>query len=379
MLAAVQVVRNAVVVQLAERKPALATRVWPSHPESKLWTGLTQIGLAAGRRQPVDPGTLELISDGARKAPLRPEPFLVRGVQAQLAGDRRLAERAFVAAKLRDGRSIPARYFLAEHYFRSGNAPAGLREIAILARMVPNGVTNLAPYVAAYAKDRRNRSQLKALFRSDPQLEEAALTTLATEAGNSDLILELARPASAPPQWTARLLETLINAGQYAKARQIWVRIARVPAAAAARPIFDAGFADNRTPPPFNWTLTSSTVGLAERQTGGRLHVVYYGQEDGTLASQMLVLDPGRYALSMRISGDSNRARSLAWVLACAGSKTSLLSLRLDQKAAAARGADFDVPAGCAAQNLQLVGTAPEVPQEADVVIFNLALRRLAS
>jgi len=375
LLVGVQVVRNAVVAQYAETRPELAARAWPSHPASELWLGLTQIGLSARHRAPVAPATLDLIGDAAKKSPLAPEPFLVWGVRAQLSGNQRLAEQAFLAAELRDGRSIPARYFLAEQYFRAGNAARGLREIAILARMVPNGVTNLAPYVAAYAKDQRNWPHLKTLFRSDPMLEQAALSALASDPRNAELILDLATPSAAAPQWTDGLLQSLIGAGQYAEAYRVWTRVAHV-APAAEPQIFDPAFQGSSAPAPFNWTLTSSTLGLAERQPGGRLHVVFYGQDDGALASQLLLLKPGRYRLAMRVAGDATHARSLAWTLTCANSRTQLLSLSLGDPGRAAAGVAFDVPADCPAQNLQLAGTAPELPQQADVTIAGLSLAR---
>src|SRR5262245_60402452 len=258
LLAGVVVVRNAVVAQYAENNPLLAARIWPSHPASKLWSGLTEIGLNARQRKPVGPATLAKIRDAAAKSPLAPEPFLVRGVEAQLAGNRQLASQAFLAAKLRDGRSVPARYFLAEQYFQSGDAAHGLHEIELLARMVPNGVAGLAPFIATYAKDPRNRGQLVSLFRSNPQLEEAALGTLSSDAANTDLILELSRSTNHPAVWATRLLETLVAAGQYEKARTIWAQLSHVRTS-SEQLIFDPGFRGSDAPPPFNWTLTSST------------------------------------------------------------------------------------------------------------------------
>jgi len=374
LLVGVQVVRNAAVAQYAETKPEAAARIWPTHPASELWLGLTQIGLTARQKAAVPPAILDLFQAAARQAPLSPEPFLVRGVQAQLAGDNAMAERAFAAAKLRDGRSIPARYFLAEQYFRDGDAAKGLREIAILARMVPNGVANLAPFVAMYAKDPRNQPQLKALFRSDSNLEQTALTTLAADPRNTDLVLRLATPSAAPPRWSGTLLQSLIAAGQYADAYRVWTRVAHV--APRDELIFNADFAPNDAPPPFNWALTSSTLGLAERQPGGRLHIVYYGQEDGALASQLLVLKPGRYRLAMRLAGDVAHAGPLSWTLSCAGSKAQLLGLALNDIKRAAAGVLFEVPADCAAQSLTLGASAPEIPQQADVTVAALSLVR---
>ncbi|HEY6662616.1 MAG TPA: hypothetical protein VIZ66_06805 [Sphingomicrobium sp.] len=374
LLVAVVVVRNAVVVQSAKTNPQLAARVWPSHPSSQLWLGLTQIGLSARARKPVAPATLALIRDAAMKAPLAPEPFLVRGVEGQMAGNSRLATAAFVGARLRNGRSIPARYFLAEQYFRRGDAPRGLREIAILARMIPDGVNDLAPFVASYAKDPRTQPQLRALFRSDPGLEQAALTTLATDARNADLILGLATPSAKAPQWTEMLLRSLIKDGQYGKAQRIWARLGHVRP--APNSIFDAKFEGSDASAPFNWTLTSSTAGLAERQPGGRLHVIFYGQEDGLLAGQLLVLAPGRYRLAMHIEAEAARAAALRWSVTCAGSGRTLLSLPVSDVRHAAAGVPFDVPADCGAQNLQLLGSAPELPQQVEVTISNLALVR---
>jgi len=314
------------------------------------------------------------IRDAATKAPLTAEPFVVRGVEAQVHGDRQLALDAFKAALFRDGRSIPARYFLAEQYFQSGDIADALKQVATLARMIPGGVDNLAPYVASYAKDPRTRPEMLALFRSDAAIEQAALTVLAADPANADLILGLAAPSKQPPTWSARLLGSLVDAGQYAKARSMWAKISNVGPSSDL--IFDAQFERPGAPAPFNWTLTSSALGLAERQPSGRLHAVYYGQDDGVLASQLLVLKPGRYRLSMRVSGDQARARSLAWVVNCAGSGSSLLSLPLGSSNP---NGVFQVPERCEGQFLQLVGHAPELPQQTDVTISDLSLNPVLS
>lgn len=375
LLVAVVVVRNAAVRQFATLQPERAARIWPSHPSSELWLGLTQIGLSARERKAVSPATLDLIRSAARKAPLAAEPFLVRGVEGQVGGDQGLATEAFVAARLRNGRSVPARYFLAEQYFRKGDAPRGLRETAILARMIPEGVDRLAPFVAAYAKDPRTQPHLKALFRSDPPLEQAALMTLATDARNTDLVLGLATPSRAVPQWSEMLLRSLIAAGEYDRAQQVWGRISHVTPPRDS--LFDPQFKGSAAPAPFNWTLTSSTVGLAEPQAGGRLHLIFYGQEDGLLAGQFLVLSPGRYRLAMRVDGEVVRASSLKWTVLCARSGQVLMTLPLNDAKRAAQGVTFDVPAGCGGQNLQLIGSAPEIPQQVEVTVSGLTLSRL--
>jgi hypothetical protein len=276
---------------------------------------------------------------------------------------------SFQAALLRNGRSVPARYFLAEQYFQRGDAGSALKEVATLARMVPGGVDNMAPYIAAYAKDPRARRQMLALFGSDPRIEQAALTVLAADPANADLVLSLATTSGGPPSWSARLMESLVGAGQYAKARAVWAKTFRV--ASSPELLFDAQFKRGDVPGPFNWTLVSSALGLAERQPGGRLHVIYYGQDDGALATQLLLLKPGRYRLSMQAAGDPSHARSLSWTVTCAASNSLLLSLPLGVPHP---GAVFEVPQHCEGQYLQLVGHSPDLPQQTDVTISGLSL-----
>ena len=364
-------VRSALVAEYAQTQPQRAIAAWSGHPSSELWSGLTQIATAARERQPAPLAALALVRDAAGKAPLAPEPFVVRGVQAQVAGDRGLAIQSFQAALLRDDRSVPARYFLAQQYFQSGDAGSALKEVATLARMVPGGVDNLAPYIAGYAKDPRTRPQMLALFRSDSKIENAALTVLAADPKNSDLIQGLANPSIAFPAWAARLLESLVEAGEYAKARAIWASASHISPSSDL--VFDARFSRPNVPAPFNWTLTSSALGLAERQPGGRLHVIYYGQDDGLLAKQLLTLTPGRYRLTMRTSGDLAHAQSLTWTVNCALSGSTLLSLPLGRPILSGV---FAVPKNCGGQYIQLDGRAPDLPQQADITISALSLRR---
>lgn len=370
VLIAIPVVRNAAVGALSGTRPFDAVSAWPRHPEAELGAAMTSIASAARRGEPVGRNVFERVDDAARKAPLAAEPYLIRGVQAQLAGNAGLARRAFEAAEWRDPRSLPARYFLADHYLRSGDLRHGLAEFAALARLAPNGIGSATPYVATYARDPRRWPQLEALFRSDPELAEMTLETLAQDAANANAVLALARPPhrGATSRWLPVLLNALVGSGEYRRAYAIWAGVAGVRQPPGEF-LFDPRFADPVPPPPFNWTLTSSTVGLAERQGGGRLHVIYYGQEEGVLASQLLVVPPGRYTLAMHVAG---QATSLRWTLTCARADAPLAAASLDALAKAPL--TFDVPAGCGAQRLDLTGSSSDIPQQVDATITNISL-----
>jgi len=377
LLLAVQVVRNSVVWQLAELYPATAARAWRAHPAVELSLGLAQIGRAARERKPVSPSTFAMIDDAALKAPLSAQPFLVHGIQDELAGDSGAAQRDFVEAQWRDPRSMPAAYFLADHYLRSGQPLKGLKQTALVARLSPKGPSSIAPFVAQYAQDRSNWPHIRALFGSDPAIEEDVLEALAGDARNAQAVLALAdashRGASSP--WLRLLLNSLVAAGDYARARAIWASVADVSAAPRIL-LYDPGFSISEAPPPFNWALTSSPVGLAERQPGNRLHVIFYGQQDGVLASQLLLLPAGSYRFRMGSAADAVHAELLSWSVRCDKTSTPIATIALD---AAARGSTFRIPANCPAQWLELSGRSGDVAQQADLTIGRLSLTREAA
>jgi hypothetical protein len=314
------------------------------------------------------------MDDAAAKAPLAPEPYLVRGVQAQIAGDQATAEKAFLAAQWRDPRSMPAAYFLANDYFRTGRALQGLQQTVILARLSPSGATAAAPFLAAYAQDPANWPKMRALFRSQDWLEGAVLAALARDPRNTDAILALADAGHRRPEsdWLPVLLSSLIADGDYARARTIWSSIGG--GRAAVDTVFDTGFSAPEPPPPFNWSLTSSTIGLAERQPGGRLHAIFYGNVDGVLARQLVMLPAGTYRMEMQLVGTPVHPEALQWSIRCDKSQEPIAGASADE--VASRGWDFQVPAGCAAQWLELSGRSGDVAQQSDVTISGLSLKR---
>ena len=374
LLLAVQIVRNAAVGALAPLSPDSAARFWADHPSVEISRALAAIGRSSREQRAIDAGMFPMMDDAAAKAPLAPEPYLVRGVQAQVAGDEATAEKAFLAAQWRDPRSMPAAYFLANDYFRTGRTLQGLRQTVILARLSPSGAAAAAPFIAAYAQDRANWPKMRSLFRSQDWLEGAVLAVLARDPGNTDAILALSDAAHRTPDsnWLPILLSSLIAQGDYTRARAIWSSIGGGHAAVDS--IFDAGFSAPQPPPPFNWSLTSSTIGLAERQPGGRLHAIFYGNVDGVLARQLLMLPAGHYRVEMQLVGAPVHPESLQWSIRCDKSQEPIASASTDE--VASRGWDFDVPAACAAQWFELSGRSGDIAQQSDVTISGLSLKR---
>jgi hypothetical protein len=375
LLLAAQVVRNAAVVALAPLQPDAAARLWAGHPDVELSQGMAEIGAAARAGSKVRKPTFARIDDAAVKAPLAPEPFLVRGVEAQTGGKTEAAQQAFLDAQWRDPRSVPAAYFLANYYLRSGDVLEGLEQTALLTRLVPEAAPTVAPYVAAYARDRSTWRQMRAFFRTERYLQEAVLVALAQDAANADAILALADASHRKPEstWLPVLVKNLVDAGDYAKAHAVWSTVGG--GRGSGDLIYDPGFSAPKAPPPFNWSLVTATTGLAERQPGGRLHVLFYGNQDGVLASQLLLLAPGTYRLQMSVVGAPANPELLKWSMRCNDSKEPFATLGIN--GAGTRSVSFRVPSNCPAQWIELSGRSGDVSEQSEVTIRGLSLTRV--
>ena len=377
LLLAFLVVRVAFVDAFVAKEPARAATIWPAHPMVLLETGLVEVGDTAAAGRPVDKALIDRLKAASAKAPLAPEPFLVRGVEAQLAGDNRLALNAFLAARQRNPRAVAARYFLADLYLKTGQTGRGLTEISALARLVPESLSKVAPHLAAYAKRPSVAPQVREMLRDDPRLEYALLSNLASDANNARLVTYLwsGRGGDDAKIWQRSLLDSLVAAGRFDEARAAWTRF--TGQSAAQNGLFDPQFAAGSLP-PFGWTLESGPSGIAESQEGGRLHVLYYGRDDLILASQILTLRPGRYRLSMNVTISPPPSKSLSWAVRCLPGSNPIASILLDRSGSVA--AAFVVPAGgCPAQRLELFGDAPEFPERAEITIGRLKLQRDAT
>jgi tetratricopeptide (TPR) repeat protein len=383
LLASLQVIRTAVVSATVERNPAIAERVWSSHPHVSFALAMAEIGDAAvAGKSALPESALRRSERASNRAPLAIEPFLIKGAASQTEGRNDFAERLFVEARRRDPRSAAARYFLAERYLVTGRVAAGLNEFLALARLVPGGSQLIVPGLAQYARTPDAFAHLRTMFAANPEIGQAVLAELASDAGNADLILRIAGPRltgtpGAPvPAWQVRLLDSLVQRGEFARAQTFWSGISGI------RPsnppgLLNKSFAKIDAPPPFNWTFGSGSFGVAEPVAGGQLKVIYYGRENAQLASQLLLLRPGQYRIVMEASGDAGGTSDLEWSIVCEPSKAKIAGVPLGAATLAGKeiGATFAVPArNCPAQWLKLTGTPRDIAKLEQATIGKLEL-----
>lgn len=378
LAAAATIVRGSAVAVLAERDPPMAAAFWTDHPVVLGAAAMAEVGGAAAVGQEPPAETMDRLDRLARKAPLAAEPYLVRGAIALRRGRADEAERLLLRARQLDPRGPAARFLLADLYLRGDMVLEGLAELSVLSRLVPGAIQQAAPALALYAANPDTAPELRRIIALYPELRPALLSQLAEDHRNANFILKIVDPNTLTDRdkaWIGRLLERLVDAGEFRPAYVAWARLSRISAAPSAT-FYNPTFRDNESLPPFNWALASSASGHAEPSSGG-LRILYYGRDDAVLASQMTLLPPGRYRLRMRMSG---RARpGIGWTVTCLPGDREVLQLSIERVAAGGiLEAEFAVPvSSCGAQRVALRGRAAEFAESADLHISELKLMRI--
>jgi tetratricopeptide (TPR) repeat protein len=368
LMLAAEVARLTLASGWAEEDPNLAERLAPHSADTAAALAMAGVGRAAVNGADPDAATMRRLQSLSALGPLRTEPYLVQGALAERAGDLARAEALLRKARSLDPRSLPARYLLSDVWLRQGKVLPALSEMARLVRLTPAISVQLIPALAEYAQTPGARQQLGTILATNPKLRTPLLAVLASNPDNADLMVALAGPdarsdAKEAMQWKSRLLRGLAERGDYHKAHRIWnIFMGKPPASSEL--LANGDFRKVSSPAPFGWTYSSGGAGLAEPQDG-TLRVLYYGRDNATLASQLLLLGPGTYTFVAPTNGTLQPA-TLHWRLTCTGARDPLFELDLTARPPGAR---FTVPSDCQAQRLELLGTGSESPQDADVQI----------
>ena len=137
LLLAADVVRLSVAANVAQTNPERAQKLAPGSPAALASAAMSQVGQAALKGQEPSARTMDQLRQLAGSAPLEPEPFLVPAAIADKQGDYARAERLLLQAVARAPRSAAAHYLLSDVKLREGKVLESLRELAVLARILP--------------------------------------------------------------------------------------------------------------------------------------------------------------------------------------------------------------------------------------------------
>lgn len=371
------VVRDAIVRSSLPDHARQAVAVWPDHPAAVITNRMTAIGEAARLRHPVGDDLTQPIIDSVRRSPLSIEPFLVAGVKAQTAGDEEAAGVLFRAAADRDPRAAAPHLFLSAHWNKMGRIERSLSELGLLIHFVPGAAGQLAPRIAQSIQLAGGLATVQALVTQNPDLRDDIMRAMSTDAHNLVFVLRLRTPTSSN-DWQPVMMQSLIAAGEFDRAFELWRLANKVDASFLRRPLlFDPGFR-MRFPPPFGWTVTSGPSGIAEPAEGGGLHLVAYRRDVFVAASQTLILLPGTYRLEQKVSASTGNISGLEWQLTCLASEGKIVSVvaSVGGKVGHFDGM-FAVPAGCKAQRIELNIAGADMPETLDVTLGSIALSRV--
>jgi hypothetical protein len=339
---------------------------------------MAEVGQAAAKGAEPGQATMDRLRRLAAVDPLRPEPFLVEAALAEQQGNYNRASQLLIQARLRDPRSVAARYLLADVSLRQGSILAGLREMAILTRLLPAASVQLVPALSQFAHTPGARDKLAGILAENPQLKRPLLIALSADPGNADLVVSLAGPSmrsadGSAREWQSRLLGGFIDKGDYDGAYNLWRQFAGL--GEGPRPLlFNGDFRQIAAPPPFNWDFLSSSAGVAEADNG-HLRVLYYGRQDALLASQLLLLPPGTYRFDAPQTGQL-ASGALEWIVRCVSARSDLMDWQIGGSSTPVT--TFTVPSsGCNAQLLMLRGSQQDMPQDTDVQIGPARIERI--
>lgn len=351
------------VVAAAGHNPFIGVRVAPSDPRVRIDLAMFSFYAHGGA---VPPDEQRGALDALRSAPLSDEPFLLAGVDALAHGRDAEGERLLIEARRRNPRLRMARLLLLNQYLKEGRVPEASVEIGAIDRLVTQAGNVFVPYLSQMVQDPKAGPQLVPLLRREPGLRDQVLLAMAKSRADPARIMAVAgdsiRPRATPPEWQAALLDGFVKQQRYADALALWRKLAGQPPQGAEKGIYDAAFHGLPGPPPFNWALAEGGAGVAEHASGGGLSIDYYGRDDGDLASQLLMLRPGRYRLAFRAEGDAQGSSSrMVWSVSCGESALVQVPVTGVVSAPHAFAASFTVPAGCPVQWLKLRGVSGDM------------------
>jgi hypothetical protein len=376
------VVRSAAVAM----SPAAAALLPPANSSATL---RAMVSLAADPRHRVSDEVRIMALDGAVSAPLAFEPYFIEAKVHEQSGRLESAIRLMEEARRRRPSFVLTRLHLVAYYQQARRYGDLLHEMDFVLRKSPEANRYILPELVRLIGDPTGRSALASILARDPEWKGAFFEAARARQGRPEDALALLNLAQARRNGGNLTLERglylqrLVQAGDYPRARAVWLQMRPPMERAQYALLFNGSFRSVQAEPPFAWSFPQDAAGRAEIVATGTstpyLDALYYGGSNATLAEQTLALPPGRYRLShIAKSAAGVRSGELAWIVSCLSDNRELGRLRLVNLAPAYRryGIDFVVPAGCSGQRLHLGADAGDIAAEVNVQIARLEIGR---
>ena len=284
-----------------EFSPAAALRFWPIDGLAK--ATLAERALASGVNRPNIERARMLSRAGYDSEPTSARAARMLALLSQ--ADQATSRRRFLYARQLSRRDLPTTLWLIEDAVQQNNVPLALRQYDIALRTSRAAPPILFPILDAALADGNLRLPIGDLLATgQPWVPEFIEYSLDTGQRTAPLALALAaRPRAReglPLELKRRLIASLIDHQHFDLATRLYGALVRRPFN-PAEPVRAGGFEGVGEWPPLDWSVTpSGDYGASLLEEEGLLQTYSQGGASGTVARQLVLLPPGRYALAVR-------------------------------------------------------------------------------
>jgi hypothetical protein len=326
------------------------------------------------------------------RAALKREPMNVAalrtlGFALEQTGDKSAADRILFLAGRLGWRDVALQLWLVKAFALRGDVAGSLHRADALARVNRVPEITFPLFVASIADDQLRAALVQELVDRPNWRGPFFYRLLQLPADRiryfNALVTDLAKAGSPiSPAERAIYLTRLIQVGEGAAAYDYWLRVQKPGSMAATIP-WDGGFehvpSAGTLGAPFEWQMSSESAGVASivpSPNGGQQVSVSPGHDfNGTLMSQTIVLQPGKYKLTARVHGDA-ASSGLHWTIRCLPEQKEV-GLNTGNGGSELGSATFEIPAGCTAQSFTLeMAAGGNVGGSQDVTIDDAIIRQ---
>jgi hypothetical protein len=374
--------RGALQSAFLDGAPEIGAQLWPADGATLDALAHKRVAAASGS---VDDETRSLYQGALTSEPLLAGPLALAGIDAANSHNTARAERLMLAARDRDMRDPLVRFWLLDHFARTGHYAQALDEVGPAIRLRPEALAAVMTVVAAVAGTPDGNAAVADKLATHPFWGTVFFQTAAKTTSPEALLRLLARmpDASRAVAEQRAVLLSLIDAGKGAQAYQAWRGFLPETFQPRASGVYDGNFAGWPGAQPFNWMLTEDASGVAHMVQAGdlpqssALDVRYFGSSTSVMAQQYVYATPGSYRLQ-------GAARSRSTGVVGGRLNLDLVCLRGDVLATLpltplggqlqSFAMPVTVPAGCDLMRLRVVGVPGEMFSEIEAQITGVAL-----
>jgi hypothetical protein len=355
----------------AAEDPARALGWRPDHAGALLASAVDHL-------QAESPDTLDGAERSARAAlrgaPLSTPALSVLGLVAEARGQNARAEALIDLAAKRGPRDRASHVWLFERAVAEGRPDRAWFHADVLLRADEEIYEELLPHLMRLAASEDAAAPLASRLALSPRWRGRFLQDVSEQAEDPLVlrpIFQALQTGPAPPtdDELGRWLRRLVDRERYAEAYAAWRAVS--PQARSGATPHNGGFEPAPQGSPFTWSLGRGGGGEAvmapagDARRGYALRAAPRREARAPWISQLLVLAPGTYVLSLDSRSEDAGAAPMRWRLRCVGDNAELggvgpLPGRTDWGVSSAA---FTVPAGCPAQELALVPAPVPVTQ----------------